>query len=86
MEDKSIRIDDRSEHYANTVVMSPTTYRGDVVTAYCVGASDQQRLNDEKVKQLVERFKQASTDSNFEFVFKEDALKIIRETFNWYWE
>lgn len=43
-EQRKLTIDERAERYAASTHLSEGTYKGDVVTAYCIGAMDQDRL------------------------------------------
>ena len=49
-------IDNRAENYVKKTKISSKTYKGDVVTAYVIGASDQDEIKDRQLKKLKDDF------------------------------
>ena len=73
-------IDERAENYAKNVVLNKETYRGDVETAYSVGASDQDKLydiTDEQIQKMAEEI--YPINLGLQVLFCEIALHITSE-------
>ena len=53
MEAEEKTIDQRGEDYANNTRLATATYKGDVVTAYVIGAMDEKKLHKANVARLL---------------------------------
>lgn len=73
-------IDDRADEYVNRTTLNPNTYKGDVQTAYCVGASDEKRLMEAKIIEIDAVFN-SLPDGNEKYLCKAK----LRRIFSAYW-